>query len=92
MTAGCHPNFHIDQGAQRQYSSRGIPYRRGYLLHRPPGTRKSSLSVSIAGYFDLDIYIFSLSDINKGGLKNLFTELPRRYVILLEDVDAANPI
>ncbi len=39
----------LDAGAQRWYSSRGIPYRRGYLLYGPPGTGKSSLSLSIAG-------------------------------------------
>lgn len=42
---------------KRWYSNRGIPYRRGYLLHGPPGTGKSSLSFAIAGHFKLKIYI-----------------------------------
>ncbi|KAH6668461.1 hypothetical protein B0J14DRAFT_488341, partial [Halenospora varia] len=43
------------------YSNRGIPYRRGYLLYGPPRTGKSSLSLSIAGACDLDIYILNIS-------------------------------
>lgn len=50
--------------SQRWYSSRGIPYPKGYLLYGPPGTGKSSLSLSIAGHFGLDIYILNLSSIN----------------------------
>jgi chaperone BCS1 len=81
----------LDPGARRWYSNRGIPYRRGYLLYGPPGTGKSSLSLSIAGYFDLDIYILSLSGIDEGDLITLFAELPRHCIILLEDIDAASP-
>src|SRR5450432_3187400 len=80
----------LDLEAQRWYLSYGIPYRRGYLLYGPPGTGKSSLSLSIAGHFELDIYILSLSSIDEGCLKTLFAELPRRCVILLEDIDAAS--
>lgn len=31
------------------YSERGIPYRRGYLLHGPPGCGKSSFITALAG-------------------------------------------
>jgi chaperone BCS1 len=81
----------LDPGARRWYSTHGIPYRRGYLLYGPPGTGKSSLSLSIAGYFGLDIYILNLSDINEGDLRTSFAELPRHCMILLEDIDAASP-
>jgi len=45
----------------RWYGSRGIPYRRGYLFHGPPGTGKTSLSIASAGSFDLNIYCVPLS-------------------------------
>jgi mitochondrial chaperone BCS1 len=81
-------NF-LDPRSRKWYSGRGIPYRRGYLLYGPPGTGKSSLSLSIAGCFDLDIYILNLPSVDDGSLSTLFAELPPRCVVLLEDVDAA---
>ncbi|ESZ93219.1 hypothetical protein SBOR_6375 [Sclerotinia borealis F-4128] len=76
---------------RRWYSNRGIPYRRGYLLHGPPGTGKSSLSFAIAGYFKLKIYIVSLNSgsMNEENLTMLFGELPKQCVVLLEDIDTA---
>ncbi|KAF8848734.1 P-loop containing nucleoside triphosphate hydrolase protein, partial [Acephala macrosclerotiorum] len=71
-------------------SDRDTLYRRGYLLYGSPGTGKSSLSSAIASYFGLDIYIFSLSNINEASLKSLFAKLPSRCVILLEDIDAVS--
>lgn len=64
--------------------------RLGYLLHGPPGTGKSSLSLSIAGARDLDIYILNISSVDDSSLGELFTELPARCVILLEDIDAVD--
>jgi mitochondrial chaperone BCS1 len=81
----------LDQTARKWYSNCGIPYRRGYLLYRPPGTGKSSLSLSVAGSFGLDIYILSLSSINnEDTLRSLFAKLPSRCIILLEDIDAVS--
>ncbi len=58
---------------------------------RAPGTGKSSLSLALAGFFKMRIYIVSLSSIsaNEENLASLFSELPRRCVVLLEDIDAA---
>ncbi|KAK1976172.1 mitochondrial chaperone bcs1 [Colletotrichum cereale] len=78
----------LDSKARSWYANRGIPYRRGYLLYGCPGTGKSSLSMSIAGCFGLDIYVLSLAGINDVRLSALFAELPQRCVVLLEDVDA----
>jgi chaperone BCS1 len=82
---------YLAPATQRWYSNRGIPYRRGYLLYGPPGTGKSSLSLALAGFFKMRIYIVSLSSItaNEENLASLFAELPRRCVVLLEDIDTA---
>lgn len=70
------------------YSRRGLPYQRGYLLHGPPGTGKSSLCLSMAGHFDLDVYVLTMSSLNDHSLKSLFAELPQHCIVLVEDVDA----
>jgi len=82
---------YLHPSTRRWYSNRGIPYRRGYLLAGPPGTGKSSLSFAIAGYFKLKIYIVSLNSgsLTEEKLEELFGELPKQCVVLLEDIDTA---
>ncbi|EFQ33488.1 hypothetical protein CGRA01v4_13619 [Colletotrichum graminicola] len=82
---------YLSPTTRKWYSNRGIPWRRGYLLTGPPGTGKSSLSLALAGFFKMRIYIVSLSSIsaNEENLATLFAELPRRCVVLLEDIDTA---
>ena len=80
----------LNPATREWYTKRGIPYRRGYLMYGPPGTGKSSLSLSIAGHFDLDIYILNLANMDDSTLNKLFTKLSQHCVILLEDVDVAS--
>ena len=75
-----------------RYRSRGIPHRRGYLFHGPPGNGKSSLAMALAGHFGLNVYNISLRDagINDAYLAQLFTMLPpNKVLVLLEDIDSA---
>ena len=58
------------------------------MLYKPLKTGKSSLSLAIASYFSLNIYIFSLFTINKANLKSLFDKLLSYYIILLKDINA----
>ncbi|XP_076062131.1 mitochondrial chaperone BCS1 isoform X2 [Oratosquilla oratoria] len=73
------------------YTSRGIPYRRGYLLHGPPGCGKSSFITALAGHLQLGICVLNLSErgLTDDRLNHLLALAPENSIILLEDIDAA---
>lgn len=73
------------------YAVRGIPFRRGYLLHGAPGSGKTSIIHSLAGELGLDIYIVSLSrsGMDDSSLNECISELPEKCIALMEDIDAA---
>lgn len=79
---------YLEPSTRRFYVERGIPYRRGYLLHGPPGTGKTSLSLALAGLFELDLYLCHIPSVTDDGeLENQFANLPPKCIILLEDID-----
>jgi len=80
---------YLDPNTRRFYTGRGIPYRRGYLLHGTPGTGKTSLSLALAGFFGLELYLCHLPSIQEDAdLQKLFAALSPRCMVLLEDIDA----
>ncbi|EWC47281.1 hypothetical protein DRE_03400 [Drechslerella stenobrocha 248] len=77
--------------SSKWYHDRGIPYRRGYLLHGPPGSGKSSFIKALAGELNYDICLVNLSErgLTDDRLNHLLSNMPTRSIALLEDVDAA---
>lgn len=75
---------------ERWYAERGIPYRRGYLLHGAPGSGKTSLVRAVAGELRLPVYQLPLSGagVDDEAFHRLLRGTARRSVVLLEDVDA----
>ena len=73
------------------YHDKGIPYRRGYLLHGPPGCGKTSFIMALAGHLDYSICILSLSQnrMSDDVLAESMSVVPQRSIVLLEDIDAA---
>ncbi|KAJ3112571.1 hypothetical protein HK100_002282 [Physocladia obscura] len=73
------------------YHDRGIPYRRGYLLHGPPGSGKTSFIQAVAGDLGYSICLLNLSErgMTDDRLAHLLANAPPQSMILLEDVDAA---
>jgi chaperone BCS1 len=76
--------------SRERYETLGIPWRRGYLLYGPPGTGKTSLVTALASELRLNVCVLSLASPNVTDEKigNLLASVPRRSVILIEDVDA----
>ncbi|EAT87565.2 hypothetical protein SNOG_05174 [Parastagonospora nodorum SN15] len=83
-------NYYSEQ-SRGFFADCGIPYRRGYLFHGPPGTGKSSFSAALAGHLRCDIYHINLAsgDFSDGSLHRLFLGLPRKCVVVIEDIDSA---
>ena len=77
--------------SSRWYIDRGIPYRRGYLLHGAPGCGKSSFVAALAGELGYDICVLNLSDagLTDDRLAHALSTTPPMSLVLLEDVDAA---
>eukprot|EP00475_Leptophrys_vorax_P010598 TRINITY_DN17180_c0_g1_i1.p1 TRINITY_DN17180_c0_g1~~TRINITY_DN17180_c0_g1_i1.p1 ORF type:complete len:459 (-),score=106.87 TRINITY_DN17180_c0_g1_i1:161-1516(-) len=73
------------------YLQRGIPYRRGYLLHGSPGSGKTSFISALAGEIGWDICVLNLNEpgLTDDRLQHAMVNLPSNCLLLLEDIDAA---
>jgi chaperone BCS1 len=80
--------FHPD--SKRLYKDTSRPYRHGFLLHGPPGTGKTSLSVAIASHVSVTLVIINMQDMDDDDLESAFSSVPLPCVILLEDIDACS--
>jgi hypothetical protein len=76
----------LDQ--ESEYVRRGIPYHRGYMLHGPPGTGKTSIARALAAHFQLDLWYAPLGDLDKDTkLLGLINRVRPGSILLLEDID-----
>jgi len=77
--------------SQDWYESCGVPYKRSYLFHGPPGCGKTSTIMAIAGEMNLNVGIINLSEPGLGDerLFYLFANAPMNTVLVLEDIDHA---
>ncbi|GLT47729.1 hypothetical protein SLA2020_213970 [Shorea laevis] len=68
----------------------GRSWKRGYLLHGPPGTGKSSLVAAIANRLRYSIYDLQLQSVRSDAeLRRLLTSISGRSILLVEDIDCS---
>ncbi|OSX73770.1 hypothetical protein BU14_0328s0022 [Porphyra umbilicalis] len=72
------------------YRSHGVPYRRSYLLHGPPGSGKTSTIRALASTFRLTACFLAVTNgnFNNQILGDALASLPRASLLVIEDVDA----
>ncbi|CAD6256330.1 unnamed protein product [Miscanthus lutarioriparius] len=79
-----------DRPRSEEYHSKvGKAWKRGYLLHGPPGTGKSTMIGAMANFLEYDVYDLDLTSIKDNAeLRKLFLDTTDRSIIVIEDIDA----
>jgi chaperone BCS1 len=76
-------------GNREWYMDRGVPYRRGYLLHGLPGNGKTSLILAVASHFKYNLGYLSLASLGftDNDLIRSLAHTPPRTIVVIEDID-----
>ena len=76
---------------QQWYETRGIPWRRGYLLHGKPGCGKTQFVKLLVSELGLPLYILDLQTLpwgfNDSDLSDRVQQVARNSVILIKNID-----
>ncbi|OWM74663.1 hypothetical protein CDL15_Pgr005243 [Punica granatum] len=66
----------------------GKAWKRGYLLHGPPGTGKLSLVAAMANYLNFDIHDLGLTELKcNSDRRRLLVATASRSILVVEDID-----
>ena len=71
------------------YHRTGRAHKMGILLYGPPGTGKTTFVAALANYMHYDVYDMDLASVyGDRELRQLFSQIPDRTIIVIEDIDA----
>ncbi|KAI8018001.1 hypothetical protein LOK49_LG04G03743 [Camellia lanceoleosa] len=76
--------------AEQFYAKIGRAWKRGYLLHGPPGTGKSTMIAAMANLLGYDLYDLELTAVKDNTeLRKLLIETSSKSIIVIEDIDCS---
>lgn len=75
---------------EKWFRSKSVPWRRGWLLHGPPGSGKSTLVRAIAMEFDLPVFALDLNSLDNQSISDAWQKIQQNApaIALIEDIDA----
>ncbi|CAL5078939.1 unnamed protein product [Urochloa decumbens] len=78
------------RNGEEYYKRVGKAWKRGYLLHGPPGTGKSTMIAAMANHLKYDIYDVELTMVrNNNDLRRILIETTSKSIILIEHIDCS---
>ncbi|KAI9026480.1 P-loop containing nucleoside triphosphate hydrolase protein [Phycomyces nitens] len=81
-------DMEIFRHRRKWYKTRGIPYRRGYLLYGPPGTGKTSLIQALASKLGMNVAVVSLLEVHGDSeFTDMLADAPSNSLLVIEDLD-----